>query len=131
MVRVGAGAYDTLRDNLHKEVCGVDVDRGRVTMHCKAGRNVILADAEDPDFWAYLKLDTVQLIMLAMPAHLDILETVKQLQHVGFQGKTAGIARYHDQKNKLLAAGIDEAFDFYAEAGVGFAEQSILLVESK
>ena len=116
---------------MQKDVYGVDVDGERVIKHCHAGRNVIMADAEDPDFWAHINLETVQLIMLAMPSHLDILEAVKQLQHAGFQGKTSGIARHKDQKKQLLAAGIDEAFNYYAEAGVGFAEQSLRLLDAE
>ena len=128
MGRVGTGAYDMFRGSLEKNVCGIEIDRERVSSHCRAGRHVIAADAEDPEFWAYINLDTVSLIMLAMPNYLDILEVVKQLQHAGYQGKTAGIARYEDEKEKLLASGIDVVFDFYAEAGAGFADQSIHLI---
>jgi predicted Kef-type K+ transport protein len=128
MGRVGTGAYDALRDNLHKNVCGVDVAEERVTNHRQAGRHVILADVEDPDFWAHIKLDSVRLILFSMPNYLDILEAVKQLQRIGYRGKTAGITQFEDQKRQLLAAGVDEAFDFYAEAGAGFAEQSIHLM---
>ncbi|MBV1916415.1 MAG: cation:proton antiporter [Pseudomonadales bacterium] len=135
MGRVGTAAYDTLCgevcDDLRKGVYGVDVDKTRVTSHLDAGRNVILADAEDPDFWSHIKLDTVELVLLAMPAHLDILEAVKLLKQVKFQGKTAGIARHQDEMAKLLAAGIDETFNYYTEVGVGFAEQSLRLIESK
>ena len=129
MGRVGAGAYDSLRDDLQKDVCGMDVDRERVAAHCHMGRNVILADAEDPDFWAHVNLDNVQLFMLTMPNYLDNIETVKQLKHVAYQGKTAGIARYEDEKKVLLAAGIDVVFNLYMNAGAGLAEHSIHLFD--
>ncbi len=128
MGRVGTGAYDTLRDR-QKDICGIDVDRARVISHCHAGRNVIMADAEDPDFWTHISLSAVNLIMLANPNHLDILEVVKQLRQVGYQGKTAGIARYEDEKKELLAAGVDVVFNYYAKVGAGFAEQSLHLIE--
>ncbi len=128
MGRVGTGAYDTLQNNQHRKVCGVDTDRTRVATHCRAGRHVITADGEDPDFWTHIDLDAINLIMLAMPNYLDILEAVKQLKQVGYQGKTAGIAHYEDEKKKLLDVGIDEVFNFYTDAGVGFAEQSIHLL---
>jgi predicted Kef-type K+ transport protein len=130
MGRVGAGAYDSLRDDLNKDVCGVDVDRERVTAHCHKGRNVTQGDAEDPDFWAHINLDNVQLIILTMPNYQDNIETVKQLKHVAFQGKTAGIAHYEDEKKILLDAGIDVVFNLYDNAGAGLAEHSIHLFDS-
>ncbi|HIG41043.1 MAG: cation:proton antiporter family protein [bacterium] len=129
MGRVGTGAYDMFHNSLDKNVCGIEVDPQRVTAHCSDGRKVIAADAEDPEFWAQVELRTVNLIMLAMPNYLDIIEVVKQLQSAGYLGKTAGIARYEDEKEKLLASGIDVVFDFYFEAGAGFADQSLHLLE--
>jgi len=128
MGRVGSGAYDSLRDDLKKDVCGVDVDRDRVNAHCQMGRNVISGDAEDSDFWAQINLDNIQLIILTMPSFQDNLETVNQLKHVAFHGKMAGIAHYEDEKQKLLAAGIDVVFNIYLNAGAGLAEHGIDLL---
>lgn len=129
MGRVGVGAYNALINANHNSVCGIEMDRKRVTAHCDAGRHVIFGDAEDPDFWLYLNLENVRLIMFAMPKYLDILEAQKQLHFLGFTGKTAGVARYEDEKQKLLDAGVDEVFNFYAEVGDGFASQSLHLLE--
>jgi predicted Kef-type K+ transport protein len=129
MGRVGAGAYDALRDDFKKDVCGIDVDRERVYAQCQKGRNVIAGDAEDPDFWAHINLDNIQLIMLTMPTCQDNTETVKQLKHVAFHGKTAGIAHYEDEKEILLDAGIDVVINFYMNAGAGLAEHTIHLFE--
>lgn len=127
MGRVGTGAYDNLHND-QQQVCGIELDKLRTEKHRQAGRQVITADAEDPEFWLDAKLDNIELIMLAMPNFKDMVEAVKQLQLVHFQGKIAGIARYEDQRQQLLTAGVDEAFNFYAEAGAGFAEQSIHLL---
>ena len=129
MGRVGTGAYDMFRQNLEKTVCGIEVDRGKVSAHCQKGRHVIAADAEDPEFWEHIDLRNIELVMLSMPNYLDILEVVKQLQSAGYSGKTAGIARYEDEKHKLLASGIDVVFDFYVEAGAGFADQSLQMLD--
>jgi hypothetical protein len=67
--------------------------------------------------------------MFAMPNYLDIVEAQKQLQHLGFAGKTSGVARYEDEKQKLLDAGVNEVFNFYAEVGEGFASQSLHLLK--
>tara|TARA_R110002072_G_scaffold129294_2_gene267697 strand:- start:770 stop:2359 length:1590 start_codon:yes stop_codon:yes gene_type:complete len=130
MGRVGTGAYDSLTDNLHKDVCGVETDRARVDRHCQEGRNVISADAEDPDFWEQVNLEPVKLIMLAIPSPLDILEVVTQLNQMGYRGKTAATARYEDDKEDLIAAGIDVVFNFYQKAGTGFADETIHLLET-
>jgi glutathione-regulated potassium-efflux system ancillary protein KefC len=129
MGRVGTGAYDMFRQNLEKKVCGIEVDRDKVSAHCQKGRHVIAADAEDPEFWEHINLRNIELVMLSMPNYLDILEVVKQLQSANYTGKTAGIARYEDERHKLLASGIDVVFDFYMEAGAGFADQSLQMLD--
>jgi predicted Kef-type K+ transport protein len=124
MGRVGTGAYSALINEKENVVCGVEMDRERVASHHEAGRQVIFGDAEDPDFWSYISLDNVRLIMFAMPNYLDIVEAQKQLQHLDFSGKTSAVARYEDEKQNLLDAGVNEVFNFYAEVGDGFASQS-------
>lgn len=131
MGRVGKGAYDTLKNDMKKAVCGIDMDRKRVVSLKKSGRNVIYGDAEDPEFWSNIILDSIQLVMFAMPNYLDILEAQKQLRELGFKGSTAGIALHEDEKEKLLAAGVDGAFNFYADAGAGFADESVHLLGGK
>jgi NADPH:quinone reductase-like Zn-dependent oxidoreductase len=64
-----------------------------------------------------------------MPNFHDIQEAQNQIQLAGYKGKTAAIARYKDEEQKLLSAGVDEVFNFYAEAGAGFADQSVHLME--
>ena len=129
MGRVGTGAYDSLSQDLGKEVCGLDLDRERISKHLKAGRNVITADTEDPDFWAHIRLDKVKLITLTMPKYEDIIETTRQLKAVAYRGKIAGIAYYEDEEERLLAAGVDVVFNFYANAGAGLAERSVHLFD--
>jgi len=130
MGRVGTGAYDSLREDMQIDVCGIDMDSARVARHCQQGRNVIFADAEDPDFWSQVSLQGIELIMFSMPNHLDILEVEKQIKQVGYRGKTASVVRYEDEKEQLVKAGIDEVFNVYSRAGTGFADQSIHLLKS-
>lgn len=129
MGRVGTGAYDALQDKAEKHICGIDVDRERVTSHCEAGRHVISADAEDPDFWTHINLDRINLIMLTLPNCPDTLEVIKQIRHAGYRGKTAGIAKYEDERTELLEEGVDVVFNFYAKAGAGLTEQSLHLTD--
>ena len=131
MGRVGSGAYDTLTGVLQKHVCGIEVDTRRVAAQCKSGRNVIMADAEDPDFWGHIDLSPIHLILFALPNYLDVIEISKLLRFAGYQGKTAGIARYVDEEKELLAAGIDVVFNYYEKVGTGFAEQTIQFFDSQ
>lgn len=128
MGRVGTGAYDTLQDNLQQTVCGVEMVKERVAKHCLEGRNVISADAEDPEFWEQVDFKSIDLVMFAIPNYQDILEVAKQLKLAGYRGKMAGIVTYEDDREKLLAAGIDVVFNFYQKAGAGFADQAIDLL---
>lgn len=129
MGRVGTGAYDTLQSNSQKGVCGIEFNEKSVAKHCAEGRNVIVADAEDPNFWEHVNLKPIKLIMFAIPNYLDIVEVAKQFQKEGYKGKTAAIVGYEDDKVKLLDAGINEVFNFYKNAGVGFANQTLHLLE--
>lgn len=131
MGRVGTGAYESLKHDLHRDVCGLDVDSQRVAAHQKLGRNVVVADAEDPDFWARINLIQVQLIMLTMPNCQDILEAAQQLRSANYSGKLASIVHYEDEKNLLLAAGVDVVFNHYLNAGAGLAERSTQLLTDK
>jgi hypothetical protein len=130
MGRVGKGAYDALIEESQQLICGIEMDRDRVTSLCENGRNVVFGDAEDPEFWSSISLDKVQLIMFAMPNYLDILEAQKQLRFSNFTGKTSGVVKYPDEEIALLEGGVDEVFNFYAEVGNGFANESLHLLHN-
>ena len=53
---------------------------------------------------------------------------MKQLRSTGFHGQVAAIARYQDEREHMLQAGINNVFNFYTEAGTGFAEESLSLI---
>ena len=127
MGRVGSGAYDSLCNDLGKDVCGADVDRELVAAQNEAGRKVIVADTEDPDFWGNIDLQKLDLVVLALPKFQDIIETAYQLKQVNYQGKISAIAHYEDEEKALQSAGLDVVFNFYTNAGAGLAERSVHL----
>lgn len=131
MGRVGSGAYDDLQAKLGDQLWGVDSDADKVSQHVKAGRNVILGDAEDADFWEKLDVSNVDMLMLATSQMTDMEDIVEQLKICKFHGRIAAIAQYEDQKQRLLDRGVHVVFNFYAEAGSGFAEQSLQLLDYK
>ena len=126
--RVGLGAYQALDSMASDRVWGVDADRERVGRMRAAGMNVCAGDGEDADFWEQLNLANVKLVLLALPSIDDSRNIVQQISNAGFNGKIAAIARYQDEQQKLLDVGIDKVFNFFTEAGIGFAEESMHLI---
>jgi glutathione-regulated potassium-efflux system ancillary protein KefC len=129
MGRVGRGAYDTLEKFDKGVVWGIDANKPHIDRLVKLGYLVTVGDAEDVDFWNKVDLTHIRLVMLAMPSHEDMLEVIAQLKNIKYKGKTAGIAKHEDQRKELIVMGVDVAFNFYAEAGAGFAEESLHLLE--
>jgi predicted Kef-type K+ transport protein len=125
MGRVGTAAYDEMRDRQGNIVIGVDFDADVVKIHQAAGRKVILGDATDIDFWARARLgrkDKIRWVMLAMPDHAANMQAIKELTAIQFDGVIAATAQFDDQVDELKQAGVQAAYNFYAEAGYGFAE---------
>lgn len=128
MGRIGTGAYDYFRGRYGDTVIGIEVNPPKVTDHAAAGRNVMLGDATDPDFWERGRAgqkdgesSRVRLVMLAMPEHQANMYALKQLQASGYNGYVAAVANYPDQAERLRKAGAHSVFNTYAEAGAGFA----------
>jgi glutathione-regulated potassium-efflux system ancillary protein KefC len=124
MGRVGSGAYEASVKEGNGSVWGVDFSQKKVDLHKKMNRKIIQADVEDPDFWESMDLKDIDYIMLALPSAYDIIETVKLLKLYNYQGKITSIAKFEDDHQKLLDAGVDVVFNFYSEAGVGLAEET-------
>lgn len=126
--RVGKGAYTSLNNIVGKKVWGMDADPIRIRQLNKIGFQSIVGDGEDVDLWENMDLSEVQLILLALPSIQDICNITEQLKYANFGGKIASIARYEDQIQPLVEAGSDKVFNFFTEAGTGFAEESLQLL---
>ena len=134
MGRVGTAAYDDLRARQGDIVIGVDFDPDVAKSHQAAGRNVIVGDAMDIDFWARARMskkDKIRWVMLAMPNHAANMQAVYELTANKFDGIIAATAKFDDQVEELKAAGVQAAYNFYAEAGYGFAEHVCRAVNVK
>jgi len=125
MGRVGSGAYDTVESQYHLRVCGVDTDKSKLPQHLAAGRRVIYGDAEDADFWEGIQTTRYKLVMFTMPSLHEMVDAVQQLRLSGYTGKVAAVAKYEDERAAMKAAGADVVFNYYAEAGAGFAEHTL------
>jgi len=121
MGRVGAGVYDTLLEKYGDNLLGIDSDLNVVNKQVDEGRNVIVGDATDYDFWERLRPGSVKLIVLDMPNVKELLAAVKMIQQTGYQGLIAVAVKHNDSIQQLKEAGVDSVFNVYAEAGSGFA----------
>lgn len=129
MGRVGTGAYDRMHELRGNAVFGIDSNADTVTSHLAAGRNVVLGDPTDADFWDRVKRNHgVDLIMLTLPKIQSNLAILRQLKRFGFPGDVAVLAQFPDEESILKEAGASAVFNIYAEAGLGFADH---VVESR
>ena len=134
MGRVGTAAYDDMRARHGELVIGADLDPDKVKEHQAAGRNVILGDATDLDFWARAFPDSrskIRMIILAMPKHAANMNALKELAQRQFDGKIAATALFDDEVEELKQAGAHTAYNIYAEAGFGFAEHICQTLEGE
>jgi glutathione-regulated potassium-efflux system ancillary protein KefC len=123
MGRVGSSAYTFLSEKFGDVVLGIERDLDRLNEHMQSGRNVIFGDATDMDFWARKQVRVnVQWVLLTFPDYRANVFVANVLKQMGIKAKMASIATYDDQVDKLKKAGVDEVFNFYIEAGLGFAE---------
>lgn len=122
MGRVGVAAYRYLNDRFPGKVIGFDRDPVAVEVHCDQGRNVLLADAADSDFWKRVCVsDYIDLAILAMPKHAANVHAAESLKGQGFNGVVASTGLFDDEVKELRELGLDTAFNLYNEAGNGFA----------
>jgi predicted Kef-type K+ transport protein len=126
MGRVGIGAFDFMRKRYAEKVIGVDFDPETVEEQRAAGRNVILGDPTDPHFWERARggkeESAIRLVMLTMPSVKENAIVARGLASFGFPGIVASTARFDDEIEELKSAGVHATFNFYEEAGDGFAQ---------
>ena len=127
--RIGLSAYRALHAQLGNRVWGMDADRDRIVQLREQGLHVFVGDGESADLWEKLNVLQIQLILIATPAAEDCRNITEQLHFAGYQGKIAAIARFEDDRDTLMSYGIDKVFNYFVEAGVGFAEDSLRLID--
>jgi predicted Kef-type K+ transport protein len=128
MGRIGSGAYEELRTYFGERILGVEHAPERVDFNRSQGRNVILGDACDTEFWLKLKQDEevqLELIVLAMPNHHGNMFAAHQLRNLGLDCQVAAIARYPEEVEELAELGVCSAFNMYEEAGGGLVRRAL------
>jgi len=123
MGRVGAGAYDRMREFHGDTVVGIDFDDELIKQHQTAGRNALHGDPSDADFWEKMDRDhSIKQVMLALPNVQANLDALAELRKIDFTGRISATARYLDEESRLLKAGATDVFNIYTEAGAGFSD---------
>ena len=126
MGRVGSGAYDQLAPQFDHQVLGIEHDPARVDEHRAQGRNVLLGDAADSDFWLKLSAGReMEMIVLAMPNHHNNVYAAHQIRNVGMQGRIVAIAKFESEVQELAELNVP-SFNMYSEAGEGLARRALL-----
>jgi predicted Kef-type K+ transport protein len=123
MGRVGSGAYEYLRQQ-SENIVGVDSDPAKIESNIRAGRRVAYADMEDPSFWHLLNIDKLRAIMLAVPDMQAKLAAARALRARGFKGLLSATHLYPEEYRPIIEAGCDVSYNYYTEAGVGFARHT-------
>lgn len=119
--RVGSGAYHYLHGLYPNRIAGVEEEQRKVEQKQQKGLNVVRGDASDRDFWDRINLDNIELVMICLTNHTENVAVVQMLKSLGYRGNIAVVARFPDQLAELEALGCI-SYNFYAEAGHGFAE---------
>lgn len=126
MGRIGTGAYDALQKIFGSQICGVEHAPERVDFNRAQGRDVILGDACDTEFWQKLRKDIrLELVILAMPNHQGNMYAARQLRNLGFKCQVAAIARFPEEVEELSAIGVCTAYNMYEQAGAGLARTAL------
>lgn len=128
MGRVGKGAFTMLAKLMEKGVTGMDADLDKVRALREQDYEAIAGDGENIDLWENIDISKIELILLALPSIEDSSNITNQLRCASYTGKIAAIARYEDEVQALLDAGVDKVFNFFTEAGLGFAEESFAML---
>ncbi|MGF1694322.1 cation:proton antiporter [Vibrio lamellibrachiae] len=125
MGTMGVAAYNALERNYSGSIAGVEVDMEEVSRLTGLGRNVVAGDVTNPDFWLRapdLHQD-LEWVLLTLPTHKANINSVLRMKNMGYRGRIAATAKYHDEEEELKAIGVDLTLNIATIAGLGFASQ--------
>ncbi len=128
MGRLGTGAYDYLHQTYGSAVIGFEENEAKAREHVNQGRTVLVGDASDMDLWERLPKKKIRKIILALSNHRETVRVTKMLRAYGYTGVIAAVAKFDDHLLELKEMGVI-AFNFYSEAGAGFAEHVVAHLE--
>jgi hypothetical protein len=107
-----------------ENIVGIDSDPAKIESNVREGRRVAYADAEDPSFWQRLNIDRLRAIMLAVPDLHAKVSAAQALRRRGYRGLLSATHMFPEEREPILDAGCDVTYNYYTEAGVGFARHT-------
>jgi predicted Kef-type K+ transport protein len=126
MERLGTGAYDTLKEKYGDVLIGTDPHPEVVQMHRKEGRNVILADALDEEFWEMMGKGKIRNFLLAMHDPEENLGVARLIMDASIINEHHfAVIDHPEYEERFNEAGVDTVWNIQIEAGRGFAEEVI------
>jgi predicted Kef-type K+ transport protein len=130
MGRVGSAAYDYFHE-CGEPVVGADSDPAKLEANRRAGRRVVYADAEDASFWHQLNIEPLRAVLLALP-DLEAKERAsRELRRRGYKGFLSATHVFDEERAPILAAGCDVTYNYFTEAGVGLARDSLEALQGR
>lgn len=123
MGRVGRAAYDRLRDRYGRRVIGLESSGERCRLLRDEGRDVVEADATDPDLWGHRPFADVSLVVLAMPFHGNNVDALELLRANGYEGTIAVVAQHDDDLASAHDRGAHTGLQIYDGAGAELADR--------
>ncbi len=123
MGRMGVSVYDELEQKLKGGVVGVEYNEDAIKKHKLFNRNILIGDATDTDFWERAcPVNDIETIVLTLPKHSVNVEVLTLLRENNFAGKIIAVGSFDDEIEELKELGANRVFNYFAEAGVGFAD---------
>jgi len=130
MGRIGTGAYDKLKEKFGLDICGIEHAPERVDFNRAQGRNVVLGDACDTEFWLKLRKDLdLEMVVLAMPNHQGNVYAAHQIRNMNINCQVVAVARFPEEVEELSKIGVCSAYNMYEQAGAGLIEKAMNSVE--
>jgi predicted Kef-type K+ transport protein len=124
MGRTGTAAYEKISETI-PDVVGIDADPYCVARHQSEERNVVLADAEDVTLWCSVRIDGLEVAVLAMDDLEAKLIGARKLRERGFTGPIISHALYEENVEEIKAAGADQTHLTMREAGYSLAGHAV------
>ncbi len=128
MGRTGSATYEWLRDQ-GKTVAGLDSDPAMLELCRTKGYRVLYGDAEDPQLWADLRIDDLELILLTMPDLEAKQRAIGYLRKRAYAGLVAATSYFPEEDEILSQAGVQLLFNPFIEASARLARLGMHAVD--
>jgi len=131
MGHLGTGVYDRLAPDYGEILIGIDGDPDVIATHKASGRNVVLADVTDEEFWERTPATSLEVGILALGDHQENLAVANRVIERDRDNKIFAVASHEDEVVELIDAGAEAAWNMYSEAGAGLASEVIAYYRNK